>query len=139
MSDTNTVVLEGRLTANAEMKLAGTTNVVSFTIANNIPYKKDGEYVDLTGFFDCELWGKYGEAMLRHLTKGWRITVTGKLRQNSWKDSGGISHTRTKITVENMSVVWDKKASAPAVEEESPFGDAATIAHNQDFHLEARY
>lgn len=129
MSDINTVIIEGYITKNSELRYAGTAPVVAFSIANNRSYKnQNGEYTSVASFFDCELWGKYGESMQKHLTKGRHLTVKGELKQDTWTDGNGNRQSRIKIRVEDLSLIWDKKnqqqqpqTQQPEQTEENPF------------------
>ena len=112
--NTNIVVIEGRITKNAEMKSAGATTVTSFSIANNQSYKKDGNWVDNAYFFECEIWGAFGETMRQYLNKGQKVTVTGQLVQNRWTDTNGKSRSSEKIRVKDLSIQFEKKATTPA-------------------------
>ena len=69
MSNINNVVIEGNLVKAAELsRWNDGTPYCRFTIANNESYKdKDGNWTDITSFFDCMLRGNYGESMSKHL------------------------------------------------------------------------
>lgn len=112
--DTNIVVIEGRLTRNAEMKSAGNSTVTTFGIANNQSYKKDGNWVNNAYFFECEIWGPYGETMRQYLNKGQKVVVTGQLVQNHWTDSDGKNRSADKIRVKELSIQFEKKSAAPS-------------------------
>lgn len=118
--DTNIVVIEGRLTRNAEMKSAGNSTVTTFGIANNQSYKKDGNWVDNAYFFDCEIWGPFGETMRQYLNKGQKVTVTGQLVQNRWTDTDGKNRSADKIRVKDLSIQFEKKQSATPVAPATP-------------------
>lgn len=139
--DTNITVMEGRLTRNAEIKSAGNSTVTTFSIANNQNYKKDGNWVDNTYFFECELWGPYGETMRQYLNKGQKVIVTGQLVQNRWTDSDGKNRSADKIRVKELSIQFEKKQSAtpaaptapdtsfnPQELESNPYGNQQEIA-----------
>lgn len=115
--DTNIVVIEGRLTRNAEMKSAGNSTVTTFSIANNQSYKKDGNWIENVYFFDCEIWGPFGETMRQYLNKGQKVTVTGQLVQNRWTDSEGKNRSADKIRVKDLSIQFEKK---PTTETNAP-------------------
>jgi single-strand DNA-binding protein len=96
----------GRITANAELKF--TNNNVAcmhFSICINDAYKKDGEWVEKPNFFRCTVWGKYAEAMQKHMTKGKQIGIEGKLSQNTWEDSNGAKHNDVTIVVDNIALL----------------------------------
>lgn len=109
--DTNIIVIEGRLTRNAEMKSAGSSTVTTFAVANNQAYKKDGNWIDNAYFFDCEIWGPYGETMRPYLSKGQKVTVIGQLVQNRWTDSDGKNRIADKIRVKDLSIQFEKKST----------------------------
>ena len=121
--DTNIIVIEGRLTRNAEMKSAGNSTVTTFSIANNQSYKKDGNWVDNAYFFECEIWGPFGETMRQYLNKGQKVTVTGQLIQNRWTDPEGKNRSADKIRVKDLSIQFEKKPAAtptPTTETNAP-------------------
>lgn len=104
--------MEGRLTRNAEMKSAGNSTVTIFSIANNQSYKKDGDWVNNTYFFECEIWGPYGETMRQYLNKGQKVIVTGQLVQNRWTDTEGKNRSADKIRVKDLSIQFEKKSTS---------------------------
>ena len=106
MSNINTVVIEGNLVKAAELsRWNDGTPYCRFTIANNESYKDSaGNWVDITSFFDCMIRGNYGESMSKHLLKGRRVTVSGRLKQNRWKDEAGNTRTAVIIKVQEVSL-----------------------------------
>ena len=106
MSNINFVVIEGNLVKAAELsRWSNGTPYCKFTIANNESYKDDqGNWTDIPSFFDCIIKGNYGESMHKHLLKGRRVTVTGRLKQNKWKDENGNQHYSVVIKVADISL-----------------------------------
>ena len=106
MANINHVIVEGNLTKAAELsRWSDGTPYIRFTIANNEYYKKEnGEYESIPSFFDCQCKGAYAEAMSKHLLKGRRITVDGRLKQQRWIDDQGIKHSATVIRVKEISL-----------------------------------
>lgn len=106
MSNINQVWLEGNLTKAAELsRWSNGTPYCKFTIANNESYKDDaGNWVDIPSFFDCVMKGNYAESMSKHLLKGRRVSVTGRLKQNKWKDENGNNHFAVVIKVNEVSL-----------------------------------
>ena len=102
MTDTNQVVLVGRLTRDAELKYTTTgTAVCTVGLANNQGRKKEDGWVDEVSFFDVDIWGKTAESISKYLTKGKQIAVTGRLRQDRWENEG---QSRSKVKVVANSV-----------------------------------
>ena len=105
MSDLNQVALHGRLTRSAELKYLNNeshTAITEFSIANNKSRKADdGSWTSDVSYFDCHIWGKYGEAIQKNLTKGRPVNITGRLKQDRWTRDG---KSYSKITVEVSEV-----------------------------------
>lgn len=106
MSNINTVVIEGNLVKAAELsRWNDGTPYCRFTIANNESYKdKDGNWIDIPSFIDCMAKGSYAEAMSKHLLKGRRVTVSGRIKQNRWKDESGNTRSAIIIKVQEISL-----------------------------------
>ncbi len=105
----NMVIVAGNLTRDPELKhLPSGSAVCGFSIAVNERYKSaDGERKEVTHFFDCEAWGKTGEAVAQYMSKGKPIFVQGNLKQESW-DQDGQRRSRVKIRVESFQFVGGK-------------------------------
>ena len=124
--DINIIVIEGRVTRNAEMKSAGSSIVTTFGVANNQSYKKDGQWIDNAYFFDCEIWGPYGESVRQYLNKGQRVIITGQLIQNRWTDTDGKNRSLDKIRVKDLSIQFEKKEpTTPAAPATPPAPDTS--------------
>lgn len=135
MSDLNKVILQGRLTRSAELKRlnnAEHTPLCEFSIAVNRNRKDDsGNWISEASYFDCQLWGRYGETMSSKLFKGERVTIVGRLQQDRW-EKDGEKHNRISIVVDelNMDPKRNNGTAAPA-EKAEPY--PAETASEQDF------
>lgn len=70
------ITIAGRLTRDAETRTTqGGDKVTGFSVA--VDDRSGREKTTL--FFDASLWGKRGEALAPHLTKGSSVTVSGDL------------------------------------------------------------
>jgi len=96
----NKVVITGNLTRDPELRQAGTTTVLTFGIAVNERFKNSqtDEWEDRPNFFDVLIWGKRGEGLSRHLTKGMKIAIEGKLRWSQWEDKD-TKQKRSKVEI----------------------------------------
>ena len=113
MTDLNSFTATGRLTGNAELKYtANGTACTKFGLAINKSYKKDGAREDKAHFFNCVIWGKYGESMQKHLTKGKQIAVEAELNHNPWKDSNDNLHNDVVINIKNITLLSSPKNQA---------------------------
>lgn len=84
--DTNTVIISGRLTKDAELAYtAAQMAVLRFTVANNRGYgeKKRANYITV------KLFGKAAETVANYIGKGSKVCVTGEWQSGSYKDKEG--------------------------------------------------
>ena len=102
-SQTNTVIIEGNLTRDPEVKTTPKgTPVCNFSLASNRYYTVDDEQKKDVFFFDVEAWSSLAESCGRHLVKGKGIKVVGTLRQDKWTDGEGKTHSRIKIVADHI-------------------------------------
>jgi single-strand DNA-binding protein len=94
----------GRLTGSAELKYsANGTACTKFGICINKTWRdKDGNRQEKPSFFNCVIWGKYGELMSKYLTKGKQIAIEAELNQDTWRDSSGNNHSTVQLTVNEI-------------------------------------
>jgi single-strand DNA-binding protein len=97
MADTNTVTISGNITKDAEAKTAGGWDLISFSVANNYSKKDGNEWTKVANFFNVKFFVKDSSKMLQYLIKGTKVAVTGKLRQDTWKDKEGNNRTSIHI------------------------------------------
>ena len=96
----NPVILMGRLTRDPEQRTttSGRT-VVSFSIA--VDRQTQDDQAD---FFDVTAWEKLGELVMQYLSKGRRVLVQGRLRQDSWEDKEtGKRRSRIEVVASDVT------------------------------------
>jgi single-strand DNA-binding protein len=95
----NTVTVTGNLTSDPEITFfdSGTAKA-SFSIADNRTWTDNGEKKEQVSFYDVNAWRYLAEDVARVLTKGVRVTITGRLEQQSWNDKT-TGDKRTKIVI----------------------------------------
>lgn len=125
MRDLNSVCLFGRLTANAELKqFENGGNIISFSIAVNTSYKKEGEWIDYPNFFNVKYSGKNLANLNQYLTKGQAVVISGHLKQDRW-EKDGKKNSAVIIEAEQVQLVGNKKdsggGSQPSQSTEEPF------------------
>ena len=127
MGNINSVIIEGNLTKSAELgHWTNGTAYCRFTIANNESYKDEqGNWVDIPSFFDCVMKGNYAEAMHKHLLKGRRVTVQGRLKQNKWKDENGVNKFAVIIKVEELSLAPGSFQTKEGQQQDAGYNGAA--------------
>ena len=113
----NQVILLGRLTRDPEQRTtpSGRT-VVSFSIAVD----RAGQD-DQADFFDVTAWEKLGELVMQYLSKGRRVLVQGRLRQDSWDDKEtGKRRSRIEVTATDVTFL------------DAPNGDSANTSASRN-------
>lgn len=111
----NQVILMGRLTRDPEQRTttSGRT-VVSFSIA--VDRQAQDDQAD---FFDVTAWEKLGELVMQYLSKGRRVLVQGRLRQDSWEDKEtGKRRSRIEVVASDVTFL------------DGPSGDTASSTAN---------
>lgn len=112
----NKTIIGGNLTRDPELRYTqGGTALCKFGVAVNETFTKDGEKRQKTHFVDCVAWGRTGEVINEHLSKGDPIFVEGKLDFSSWEDRNtGQKRSKLEVNVLSFQFVGSKRDSAPA-------------------------
>lgn len=111
----NKVILQGRLTADIELKGKG-TKYAQFVLAVRDGVDADGE--PRTQFIRCVAFGKGAEVLNQFTGKGSPLCVCGRLNNSSYEDEKGETKWSTQVMVDD----FDFAGSAPKEEkqEEQP-------------------
>jgi len=96
----NQVILMGRLTRDPEQRTTSTGKIiVSFSVAVD-----RGGQDDAADFFNINAWEKLGELVMQYLSKGRRVLVQGRLRQDRWDDKEtGKKQSRVEVTATDVT------------------------------------
>jgi single-strand DNA-binding protein len=109
MNGLNSILLEGNLTRDPEVRSTASGSIVcSFSIASNRSFKKGDEWENEVSFFDIEVWGKLAENIGTYCKKGRGVRVVGRLKQERWTDADGKSRSKTKIISEHVEFKPEK-------------------------------
>jgi single-strand DNA-binding protein len=96
----NQVILMGRLTRDPETRTtpSGKT-VTTFSLAVD---RLGAD--DQADFFDITAWEKTGELVQQYLSKGRRVLIQGRLRQDSWDDKEtGKKRSKVEVTASDVT------------------------------------
>jgi single-strand DNA-binding protein len=89
MASENSVTVVGNLTRDPELRYTTSgRGVASFGLAVNRRYQQNGEWQEVTSFFNVVAWGDLGENLAASVEKGARVIVTGRLEQRSYEKDG---------------------------------------------------
>ena len=94
----NTVAISGNLGADPELRnSASGTAILTLRIAVNERRKdQSGEWTDYTNLVDAVMFGTRAESVSRYLSKGSKVSVSGRLHYSSWEKDG---QKRSKLEV----------------------------------------
>ena len=115
MAGVNKVILIGNLGKDPDIQyLQDNIPVSKFTMATTENYKdKSGKAVAITEWHHVVLWRGLAELAHKHLVKGSRIYVEGRLKTRYWDDSNHIRRSITEIIGDNV-VILDKRTQSIA-------------------------
>ena len=103
MNALNSVLLEGRLTADPKLTITKSEKaVINFSIATNRYYKVDNEKKEEVSFFEIEAWNGLAQNCKEFLHKGRGVRVVGRLKQNRWTCQEGDNHQKVKIIADTI-------------------------------------
>lgn len=113
----NSVSISGNLVREPELRFTSSGSaVLSFTVAVNNRRKnpQTGEWEDDPCFVDCALFGKRAESVGRIVSKGAKVTVQGRLRQESWHAKDGSKRSKISVVVDDIEVTGKRQEQVPS-------------------------
>jgi len=117
----NSVTLIGNITNELELKTANNgVTYVKFGLATNESYVKDGERIDKAEYHNIIAWNKTAEIIAKHLSKGSKIYVLGKLQTHQYEKNND-KHFMTEIIAREVIFLGGKNPKQIANETEVPF------------------
>ncbi|MFH8786311.1 single-stranded DNA-binding protein [Streptomyces roseoverticillatus] len=101
-----TITVVGNLAGDPEMRVTPSgVAMVRFRIASTPRSynKNDGQWQDgTTMFLRCTAWRDLAENVSSSLTKGTRVVVTGRLRQQDWETPEGEKRSMLALEVDDI-------------------------------------
>lgn len=96
----NSVVIEGRLTADPELKTTPSgVAVTSFSIANQRNFKNADNERE-TDFYNVVAWRGTAEHICKYFKKGSAISIEGHLQTRKYQDKDGNNRTAFEIVAD---------------------------------------
>jgi single-strand DNA-binding protein len=93
----------GNATRDAEVKAAGSSTVVKFSIASNRKLKGQ----DQTTFINCSWFGQRAEKMAQYITRGGKYLVVGEVSQREYNGKQYL-----EMDVSNLEFAGGKRDGA---------------------------
>jgi single-strand DNA-binding protein len=102
--DINQLTISGNLTTDPELRRLSTgTAVCHIRIAHNERRRlESGEWIDNPQFFDVTIWSGIGEWVARHVARGDRVVIAGRLRWREWDNADGERRQAVDITADSI-------------------------------------
>lgn len=83
----NRVIVSGGLGGDPE-RIASDKGC-KFSIAVDERFKNGDDWESRTNWFDVVAWGSLADQIVKQLSKGSRVCIEGRLRQEKWKNKDG--------------------------------------------------
>ncbi len=127
MNDLNTVLIEGRLVKDPDLRTINNNLMCRFTLAcARYFYDKDKNWVQDTSFLQVEVWGAAAKVCFDVLRKGRGVRVVGRIRQRLWKDNQEISREYICIIAEHIEFKPEKRNDPQFTESPTKMDSAMT-------------
>lgn len=75
-----TVIVAGRLGKDSELRQAGSSQVLSFSVAGDTGFGDRKQ----SHWFECSLWGNQGVALQQYLKKGQQVSIVGEFSEREY-------------------------------------------------------
>ena len=123
----NLVVLTGRLTADAGLKVTPNgVNVCSFNIAVDIGYGENKQ----TAFIPIVAWRKTAEFVAKYFGKGDEIGIEGSIQTRKYTDKNGNNRTAFEVVANNAQFVGSKKSETNVGIQKPPAEDFVEVGND---------
>ncbi len=111
MSSVNKAILIGGLGKDPEVKFTGSGKAVcKLSLATEEQWQDaSGEKQKETTWHNIVVWGKQAEACGKHLEKGSRVYVEGRIANRSYDDKDGVKKYVTEVIATNVRFLSFKK------------------------------
>jgi len=85
---------------------------LSFSLATNEGYKKEGERIEKTVWHNCICYGKTAELYATLLPKGSHVALEGNIAYNEYSHESGVKMTSTSINVDSILLLGKKESES---------------------------
>ena len=131
MSDVNNQNITGRMGRDAELAFTPNgTAVLKFSVANNQRERVNGEFANVTTWYNVTVWGQQAQNLATYLTKGKTVFVSGTPKTSLYKRNDGTDAISNDISATSVNIIGDVAARpanpANAVPANPVPGNAAT-------------
>jgi single-strand DNA-binding protein len=96
----NQITLVGRLGADPEFRMAGTTPLLKLRVAVDDDMSKE----DKTDWFTVNLWAKFAEAVKDKMAKGDVVSIVGRMTSRQYEDKDGKKVTSWEVQADKCVI-----------------------------------
>ena len=123
----NQIIVIGNIGREPEMTFtpAGLA-VTKFTIADNLPKRKDQEKPE-TQWFNAVAFGKTAETLSQYAKKGSKLYVSGKFHARPWQGKDGIDHISLDLEVRDFQLLDSKPTNGTPAESTAAADDGESF------------
>jgi single-strand DNA-binding protein len=124
MAIDNSVTITGNATREPELRFTPSGQAVaSFGVAVNRRWqnRQTQEWEEAVSFFDVTCWSQLAENAAESVSKGTRVTVTGRLDQRSWETQDGDKRSKVEVVADDVAVSL-RWATADVLKNDRPGG-----------------
>ena len=112
----NKVELLGRVGTDPEMRYSPSGTAITTLRLATDHRRQDGQ-VD-ADWHSIVVWGKSGEAVHRHVQKGQRVYVAGRLVHSSWDGEDGQRRYRTEVHTQEVVFLDSRNGGGMSADDE---------------------
>ena len=122
MLEMNKVMLIGNLTRDPDLSyLANGTALAKLGLAVNRSYRdKGGQWQKEAAFVDIDAWGAQAEFCSKHLQKGRRVYVEGRLKFDQWEAQDGSRRSKLGVVAERVQFADSRPKGESGGESDGP-------------------
>lgn len=129
---TNRTDIVGNVSRDPELRTTGTgQQVLTLGVATNDRWKDKatGEDRERSEFHNVVIWGELAEEVERHIKKGNRVFVTGRVQTRSWETQDGSKRYTTEVVADSVLLLGvENKAALESVSADSSPASAKRAA-----------
>lgn len=112
MASVNKVILVGNVGATPEVRDAGESQVVTFSLATTERWTdKGGEKREKTEWHRVEAWGRLADVVGQYTDKGSQLYIEGSLQTDKYTDKDGVERFATKIRANTIQLLDRRQAA----------------------------
>jgi single-strand DNA-binding protein len=109
----------GHVGSDAEVREAGSTKVMSFSLASNSKTKVNGEWTETTTWVRISMFGDRVENLAKYVLKGGTVAVRGELSQRTY-EKDGVQRTSLELKADDLQLLGGKDGAKAGTKSTKP-------------------